>query len=466
MTAGYLSSFTPVHILDGSNLVDVRTHQTTVDGAIRDAGIALRPEDVVEPPLGAVLVRNQNIVVQRARLVRVLIDGKEPRMMHTQRTNARDLLGDAGYGVGLNDAIKVNGIFVESIPLAAAPIALTGQAVSVGREGGAASPVEALVAEIEVHRAVPLSIEELDSPIRELKTTAATVGEALLQAGQIMYLADRIEPALGAPIMADMKITIQRAKPATVWVDGRAVRTRTHSRTVADLLAEMNVILLENDYTKPGLDTPVTVGSEIRVVRVSRSVQISQQQTDFETRWEASNALEIDTQGLGQEGESGVREVRDAVVFEDGLEVKRERVADFTARPVKDRIYNYGTQIVVRSLNTASGPVQYWRKITMRATSYSASTAGVSRSVSWYGKARCGQTMRHGIVAVDPRLIPLGSTVFVEGYGVGFACDTGSAILGKRIDLGYGDDDLEWWNKTVDVYVLTPVPPAPRYRID
>jgi len=56
--------------------------------------------------------------------------------------------------------------------------------------------------------------------------------------------------------------------------------------------------------------------------------------------------------------------------------------------------------------------------------------------------------------------------VYVEGYGIGFACDTGSAVIGKRIDLGYGHNDLEHWYRSVDVYILTPVPLNPRYRLN
>jgi 3D (Asp-Asp-Asp) domain-containing protein len=205
---------------------------------------------------------------------------------------------------------------------------------------------------------------------------------------------------------------------------------------------------------------------DVRVVRVSRQVQIRQETVPFQSRWEGDPELEIDTTALQSEGAPGVREQREVVTYEDGLEVKRDRVADFVARPVQDRVNTYGTKIVIRTLDTPNGPVQYWRKIRMLATSYSASTAGVSRSKSYYGVARCGQTMRRGIVAVDPRIIPLGTTVYVAGYGVGFACDTGSGILGKRIDLGYGDLDLEWWSRYVDVYVLAPAPPSPRYRLE
>ena len=68
--------------------------------------------------------------------------------------------------------------------------------------------------------------------------------------------------------------------------------------------------------------------------------------------------------------------------------------------------------------------------------------------------------MRKGIVAVDPRIIALRSQVYIPGYGIGDALDTGSAILARRIDLGYDDDNLELWNRWIDVYLLWPPPPA------
>jgi len=249
-------------------------------------------------------------------------------------------------------------------------------------------------------------------------------------------------------------------------VDGRMLRTRTRQETVAEVLAEMNILLLEQDYTLPALDAPVLAGSEIRVVRRARNLQIAHDYISFDTLWEPDPELELDTQVLAQEGARGVREKRYIVTLEDGLEVKRQLVADFIAQPPRPRIYKYGTKVVVRTLDTPQGPVQYWRKIRMLATSYSASTSGVLRSAPWYGRTRCGLPMRFGIVAVDPRIISLRTNVYVPGYGIGLACDTGGAIIGKRIDLGYDDDNLKLWYRWVDVYLLTPVPSQIRYRLE
>ena len=102
----------------------------------------------------------------------------------------------------------------------------------------------------------------------------------------------------------------------------------------------------------------------------------------------------------------------------------------------------------------------------MLATSYSAGTAGTSPSSPWYGRTATGMQMRHGLVAVDPRLIDLLTQVYVPDYGIGLAADTGGAIRGKRIDLGYDDDNLVLWYRWMDVYLLTPVPDQIDYTIN
>jgi 3D (Asp-Asp-Asp) domain-containing protein len=133
---------------------------------------------------------------------------------------------------------------------------------------------------------------------------------------------------------------------------------------------------------------------------------------------------------------------------------------EYVAVSPTTNVTGYGTKIIVRTVSTPSGTREYWRTIRMLATSYSASTAGVSKSSPHYGYTATGLKMRDGIVAVDPRLIDLGSRVYVPGYGLGLAADTGGAIKGKRIDLGYDDDTLQLWYRWVEVYVLTPVPPS------
>ncbi len=67
----------------------------------------------------------------------------------------------------------------------------------------------------------------------------------------------------------------------------------------------------------------------------------------------------------------------------------------------------------------------------MIATAYTADCAGCG------GMTAIGRRAGHGIVAVDPRVIPLGTRLYIPGYGLAVAGDTGGAIVGNRIDLGF-----------------------------
>ena len=453
LTAGYFITFTHATVLDGSDRLDIRTHQRTVEATLREANIELLSEDTVIPALSAPLTNNSTIEIKRARLVRIRLGDNDERLVRTQRNNGRELLADIGQTLGINDFISINGGFDETL--------VAGRPVPTGPQTG-----RQVSAEVYLRKAVPVSVIENGGEPLSKQTSARTVGEALMQAGMIVYLADTVTPALETPIRPNLEIRVDRAKPVSVVVDGRRLRTRTHNATVGEVLAELHVVLYDQDYARPALDAPLTPDTEIRVVRVTNAVEVQQDYIPFDTRWEADPNLEIDNQLVGQEGAPGVQEQRTLVTYEDGLETKREVIANFTASDPQPKIYKYGTGVVLRTINTDQGPVTYWRVIRMLATSYSKSTAGVSRSAAWFGKVRCGMDMRHGIVAVDPSVVELGSNVYVPDYGVGNACDTGSAINGKRIDLGYDDDNLKLWYRWTDVYLLSPPPANIDYILD
>lgn len=86
----------------------------------------------------------------------------------------------------------------------------------------------------------------------------------------------------------------------------------------------------------------------------------------------------------------------------------------------------------------------------MVATAYTAGSAGGS------GWTAIGRRAGYGIVAVDPRIIPLGTRLYIPGYGRAIAGDTGGAIVGLRIDLGFDSlqSALEFGRRDVTVYQL------------
>ncbi len=433
VAAGYRAGRTPVTLVVDGEPRQVLTLQKTVQGVLLDAGLALHPEDEVEPDLEAPVVAGMTIRVERARPVLIEADGRRWRI-RTRATTPGKILAEAGVRLGAYDRVSLEEV-----------------------QDADGSPI----LRIAVRRAVQVPLHE-DGQETVLYTTASTVGEVLQEAGFTLYLADRVRPDLRSPLTAGMHIYLERSRPVTVRVDGRTVRTRTHRETVGEVLADLGIVLTGEDTSRPAPDSPLEEETTVEVVRVAESFIVRQEPIPFEVVWQPDPDLELDQRRLIQDGAPGVLEQRFRVRYENGQEVSRTLDSQYVAVPPTTKIIGYGTKIVVRQLETPQGTVEYWRVIRMLATSYSASTAGVPPTSPYYGRTRLGLPMRHGIVAVDPRVIPLGSRVYVPGYGVGLAADTGGAIRGRRIDLGYDDDNLVLWYRWVDVYLLTPVPPPDR----
>ena len=469
LMVGYLDTRIQVEIHDGGRQLKWRTHQTSVAAVLREAGIELGDKDSVLPePVTA--VRDGDVIhVLRARQATVIADNQ---VMHlqTHAESVQNLLREVDLRLAPRDWLTLNG---ERVALDAPLFGLgrsdteaSPRTVSSRGGGRLASPVEegdSSPIEIVIHRAVALRIDD-DGLLRQIHTTHQTVGQALLAEGIVLYVGDEISPALDSPVQPDMEIQIRRSRPAEIAVDGKHIRTRTQTSTVGQVLAQEKVSLVGLDYAIPSEDAALPKDGVIRVVRVQRAFEVEQEPIPYETVWLPDSELDLDHQQLKQKGEEGVHRWRYNVVYEDGQQVERKLEEDWLAREPTNKAIAYGTKITIRDLETPEGTLQYWRRIRMLATSYTAATCGKTPDHPLYGITRLGWQMRHGIVAVDPTVVKLGTQVYVPGYGVGDVADTGGAIKGKHIDLGYNEDNLKYWFSWVDVYVLTPVLPRDEIR--
>ena len=136
----------------------------------------------------------------------------------------------------------------------------------------------------------------------------------------------------------------------------------------------------------------------------------------------------------------------------DGEEYSKEVISVETTPPQDKKILR-GTKIVWRTLDTANGEIRYWKKIRVWATHYDGGAG--CRGCSGRGFTATGLRAGKGVIAVDPTVIKLGSQVYVPGYGKAVAGDTGGAIKGNIIDLGFDDARTAGWSaKFVDIYLL------------
>ena len=183
-----------------------------------------------------------------------------------------------------------------------------------------------------------------------------------------------------------------------------------------------------------------------------------EEEIPFETiASQPSAEIELDHTGY-QAGEPGIKKRQFKVTYENGLPVNKVLLKEWVAKEPVPEIHFYGTKIVLREVQTPQGPKQYWRKLTVLATYYHNSTTGKTPDDPEYGITRTGTPTRPGTIATDPDVIPLWTNIYVPGYGVGTALDTGGGIIGKHIDVYMPEGDSSWGVRYPEIYLLTPVP--------
>jgi len=150
-----------------------------------------------------------------------------------------------------------------------------------------------------------------------------------------------------------------------------------------------------------------------------------------------------------EEGEDGKKtKILKITYSKDGKEYERKLVSVETI-PATDKKISRGTKIVWRILETPDGEIRYWKKMRVYATHYDSRCRGCDE---W---TAIGMRAGKGVIAVDPKVIKLRSKVYIPGYGMAVAGDTGGAIKGNIIDLGFDDARTAGWKaRFVDIYLL------------
>lgn len=150
-----------------------------------------------------------------------------------------------------------------------------------------------------------------------------------------------------------------------------------------------------------------------------------------------------------EEGEDGKKTKIFKITYsKDGKEYERNLISVETTL-AKDKKILRGTKIIWKTLNTSDGEIKYWKKMRVYATHYDSHCPGCNE---W---TAIGMRAGFGVIAVDPKVIKLRSKVYIPGYGMAVAGDTGGAIKGNIIDLGFDDARTAGWSAHfVDIYLL------------
>ena len=457
--AWWATSLDVVVTVDGQSEI-VRTHRTTVGALLSDVGLGQSENARISAAVQDPISRNMELVVERARPLRILADGRDILLASWGQT-PQEVLADAKVIVDQYDQVLIDGEpLVMDQELPARTVTLPPQTFDRGYfwQYTQEEPLQ-----LRLYRSIPITVDDGTLPYT-IRTTAQTVGEALRQAQITLYLGDKVVPSLGSPVSTGLRVFVKRSTPVSLQVDGRYIKTRTQAGNVSDTLRDLKIGLSGLDTVQPPLETELYENIAIAITRVREDIEIEEDIVPFETIFKPDRNLLIDTQQVVHPGAEGITRRRERVRYEDDQEVARRLEDTWVAQEPAQRVIAYGQKIEPVSITTSDGQqITYWRHIRMLATSYSANTAGVPATASYYGRTYTGDVMRKGIVAVDPQVIPLRTRVYVPRYGYGDVLDTGSAIRARRIDLGFDDHNLELWNTWTDVYLLWP--PPPEYQI-
>jgi uncharacterized protein YabE (DUF348 family)/3D (Asp-Asp-Asp) domain-containing protein len=440
--AGYLSTQKPYTVYDDHIPVAVSGHFQTVADVVDAAAISLRPEDLIMPDLQEPADPEAAIQIQRARPV-TISSQKGSRTVWTQQRSLAAFLVEAGITIQPNEQL-----LIDQLPVA--PELMTQQKVPPA--------INIVPREIEV------SIEEGDRRQGQ-KTTAQTVAEVLQEAGIQLEEADRVNPAPGTQLVAGMIIQITRAIPLTIQVDGQVIQIRSLNNKPLEVLAEAGVELSKADYTLPVSGTILQSGDIVQVIRVTDEYRFEDEEIPFQTVYQPSDELDLDSKAVLSNGVPGIKRRRIRLIFEDGVQLGEELEEEWIEIEPINQVIGYGTRINTGTIDTPLGPREYWRVVRMRATAYTAASSGKSPDHPAYGITASGVPAGTGVVAADLNVIPFQSEVFVPGYGIGIVGDTGGGVKGRWIDLGYDEDELVTWNGYADVYYLTPIPEKINYLL-
>jgi 3D (Asp-Asp-Asp) domain-containing protein len=293
----------------------------------------------------------------------------------------------------------------------------------------------------------------------EFTVGANTVEEFLHEAGIAVGRHDRISHAQDAFLWDGMTITIEREILFYVQTNGGELIARTSrpGATVDDILRQ---IQQETEIALIYLGSIDEIEND-DILRFDTWLEIHEVELiplPYETIENRTGAVSRGRQHLRVEGELGEMAITTSIVYIGGVEQTREVISEEILSEPVNAVLDIGTGWLGSLTNTSAPDFHYVQRIRMEATAYTAGfgCTGKHPDDPWYGITASGRRVEHGIVAVDRNVIPLGTRLYVEGYGFAIAADVGSAIRGNKIDLFMHEleDALRFGRRHLYVWIL------------
>ena len=289
--------------------------------------------------------------------------------------------------------------------------------------------------------------DHIDKKVYETKAFRM---EKFLEENPLDYVdgVDTIDAVYYETIRNGHVINIQKAVQVNVKADGEVQTYVTLPPvTVGEALEHFNITLGENDVlVDHEMSDTVESGETITIQRIAIKYVTEEEVSNFKTVYKEDPNMACGKTEVTTKGRKGIKRCTYVVVTVDDEVISKTLTSEETVKKVRNKVISYGTKI----LNGVPKDLKYIKKYShVRAVSYNY-TSGPRRGV--YGE-RCA----YGTCAVDRNLIPLGSLLYIEGYGYAIANDVGTGVKQKTVDL-YMDKRSQcatWGARWTNVYVIS-----------
>jgi len=275
-------------------------------------------------------------------------------------------------------------------------------------------------------------------------TMASDPAKVLAEAGVNLSAEDFYTTASGDGVS---EITIQRLQSITVYHGDQVLQTTGYGERVDALLVRLGIVMDDTMAASVPMDSMTYDGLEIRIEAKMENTEVYTVEIPFETTYCEDPTLELGEEKILVAGKVGQMLCTANVTYVDGKENQRNVYQQTVTREPVTRVIAVGTGEQVGQVSDKpligdgvivlpTGEVlTYIRKDSFVATAYTHFDAGCDEITA------NGTPVKWGVVAVDPKVIPYGTRMFIvtnDGsyvYGLSTAEDCGGAIQNKRLDL-------------------------------
>ena len=288
----------------------------------------------------------------------------------------------------------------------------------------------------------------VDGQTRQITTRAGTVADLLSEKDIKVAKKDEVKPSPDSVLVPGAVVSVRHARPVILSVNGKRRKVWVLAGTVGQAVESLGIDTSSDIILKPASAAKVASGMTINVKLLNRWIEKIQAEIAYDTTRKDDSGLQKGTTRIAKKGKIGTKETVIEHVMAGGQEIEKiVRSETVVAAPI-DEIIKVGTR--VPRTPVAAAPTRGGRNMVMAASAYAAYTGGAG------GRTATGTGVYKGIVAVDPRVIPLGTKLYVDGYGPAIAADTGGAIKGNRIDLGFAsaNEAMQFGRQTVTVRIV------------